>query len=346
MSRSDFSHSLQSSWYAESPLTNWLRPAAALFGAASAARRCAYARGWLQPHSLGAPVIVVGNITVGGTGKTPLVAWLAEYLAAQGRQPGVVSRGYGGQVGQGPHLVKISDSAELVGDEPLMLARQTGLPVCVGSDRVAAAKALVVAGASCIVSDDGLQHYRLQRDLEFAVLDAERMIGNGCLLPAGPLREPPARLTEVDLLFINGDTTPEQGVGFILQAEDLTSLGDGRRLPLAHFSGQRVWAVAGIGNPQRFYDSLRNAGIEPMPVEIPDHGRTDLQALSRESAQPILMTEKDAVKYQPESNIDAWYLPVRARLSPAALASLQEKLALLWPKQAADASLSSVVRGV
>jgi tetraacyldisaccharide 4'-kinase len=203
----------------------------------------------------------------------------------------------------------------------------------------------VVAGASCIVSDDGLQHYRLQRDLEFAVLDAGRMIGNGCLLPAGPLREPPARLAEVDLLFINGDPAPDQGVGFTLQAEDLTSLGDGRRLPLAHFSGQRVWAVAGIGNPQRFYDSLRDAGIKPMPVEIPDHGRTDLQALSRESAQPILMTEKDAVKYSPDVDVDAWYLPVRAELSAAALAALQEQLARLWPQQAASVVFSSASRG-
>ena len=310
MKWSELAATVERSWYADSSLTPWLRPLSAAFAGVAAARRRAYQTGWLRQQRVGAPVVVVGNITVGGTGKTPVVAWIAEQLAAAGRRPGIVSRGYGGSVGSGPHIVQADDPAELVGDEPLLLRRRTGLPVCVGSDRAAAAKALVVQGASCIVSDDGLQHYALARDLEIAVLDSLRMTGNGLLLPAGPLREKTDRLDSVDLLLINGDPEPERGYGFVLEPGRLKSLGGEREEPLSAFSGRRVWAVAGIGHPARFEQTLVAAGLDCELVPLPDHGRTDLAALRARAAQPIIMTEKDAVKYSGPAAADAWYLPV------------------------------------
>ncbi len=310
MKLSELAASVERSWYTDSSLTPWLRPFASAFGGIAAARRHAFRAGWLRQQHIGAPVVVVGNITVGGTGKTPVVAWIAEQLDAAGRRPAIVSRGYGGRVGAGPHMVQADDPAELVGDEPLLLRRRTGLPVCVGSDRAAAAKALVVQGASSIVSDDGLQHYALARDLEIAVLDKQRMTGNGLLLPAGPLREATDRLNSVDLLLINGDLQPERGYGFVLEPGRLRSLDGVRELPLSAFAGRRVWAVAGIGNPARFEQTLQAAGIESSLVALPDHGVTDLAGLCARAEQPIVMTEKDAVKYPGSAVADAWYLPV------------------------------------
>jgi len=310
MKWTELTAAVERSWYTDSSLTPWLRPLSAAFGGIVAARRHAFRSGWFRQQRIGAPVIVVGNITVGGTGKTPVVAWIAESLAAAGRRPGIVSRGYGGKVGSGPHLVQPDDPAELVGDEPLLLRRRTGVPVCVGSDRAAAAKALVVQGASSIVSDDGLQHYALARDLEIAVLDGSRMTGNGLLLPGGPLREAESRLESVDLLLINGDPNPERGYGFWLEPGRLQSLDGKRELELSEFAGRRVWAVAGIGNPARFDQALREAGLDTKLVPLPDHGVTDLGRLRAKAEQPIVMTEKDAVKYPAEAVADVWYLPV------------------------------------
>jgi len=330
MKWTELAASLERSWYSDSSLTPWLRPLSAVFGGIAAARRRAFRDGWLRQQRTGAPVVVVGNITVGGTGKTPAVAWIAEQLAAAGRQPGIVSRGYGGSVGAGPYIVQPDDSAELVGDEPLLLSRRTGLPVCVGSDRAAAAKALVVQGASSIVSDDGLQHYALARDLEIAVLDSLRMTGNGLLLPAGPLREPANRLDSVDLLLINGEPDPERGYGFLLQPGKLKSLDGQRELSLNEFSGRRVWAVAGIGNPARFAQTLSKAGIETTLVALPDHGVTDLAGLRDKAEQPIIMTEKDAVKYPGATVADTWYLPVSFAPSADTRTALDASLSQLF----------------
>lgn len=333
--------SVERSWYADSALTPWLRPLSVAFAGVTAARRRAYQAGRLRQQRIGAPVVVVGNITVGGTGKTPVVAWIAAQLDAAGRRPGIVSRGYGGSVGAGPHLVQPDDPAELVGDEPLLLRRRTGLPVCVGSDRAAAAKALVVQGASCIVSDDGLQHYALARDLEIAVLDSLRMTGNGLLLPAGPLRETVDRLDSVDLLLINGDLAPQRGYGFVLEPGELKSLDGKREVPLSEFAGRRVWAVAGIGNPARFEQTLHAAGIDCDLVPLPDHGRTDLAALRARAAQPIVMTEKDAVKYPGTPAADAWYLPVRFAPARSTRDALDAGLSRLFAEPLPGAATSN-----
>lgn len=331
MMRSELARALERSWYEQSS-PNWLlRPLAALYGAAVRGRRWAFQRGWLDSQSIGVPVIVVGNITAGGTGKTPLVEWVARRLMQQGRHPGIVSRGYGSSAGRGPRQVHPDDDAAQVGDEPLLLARRIGLPVCVGIDRVAAAKALVIAGADCVIADDGLQHYRLARHLEIAVLDARRLTGNGWPLPAGPLREPLARLDSVDLVLVNGDLQPDRWLGFELVPDELTHLGDGRTRPLTDLAGRRAWAVAGIGNPDRFYASLRRAGIDCVPVPVADHGQVDLAAILAREDLPVLMTEKDAVKYPASTALDAWYLPVNASLSADAEQNLDRLLRGLWP---------------
>ncbi len=322
---------LERAWYGDSRPNAALRLLARGFGFASGVRRGAYRRGLLRSETIGAPVIVVGNITVGGAGKTPIVEYLARQLTAAGRRPGIVSRGYGGSKGAGPHLVGDDDSAGDVGDEPLLLARRTGVPVCVGIDRVAAAKQVVIAGANCVIADDGLQHYRLARDLEIAVLDGQRMTGNDRLLPAGPLREPSSRLAAVDLLLVNGEFNPPLGFGFELVSGELKSLDGLHSHALSRFAGRNVWAIAGIGHPERFYAGLRQSGLLIETVPVGDHGYTSLDELRRREDKPIIMTEKDAVKYLPDTDMDAWYLPVKAVLSPAAEAALAVQLQRLWP---------------
>jgi tetraacyldisaccharide 4'-kinase len=297
---------LEALWYGRSPLAWLLLPLAGLFRAAIGIRRHAYRAGWQRVHRLSVPVIVVGNITVGGTGKTPVTAWLVELCRAAGYRPGIVSRGYGGRPASEPRLVSPTDDAREVGDEPLLLRRLTGAPVCVHADRVAAGQRLVAEGVNVVIADDGLQHYRLHRDLEIAVLDGERQLGNGFVLPAGPLREPAGRLSEIDLVLVHaGPVGPGQ---FSLQSRisGLRALDDSAACTLDALSGQRVRAVAGIGNPARFYAQLAAAGLEVLPVPVADHGRVDLDLLGSESRVPIVMTEKDAVKYAPVTNCPVW----------------------------------------
>lgn len=277
------------------------------------------------------PVIVVGNVTVGGSGKTPLVAWLVRRLARAGFRPGIVSRGYGRRAGAHPVLVAVDDPAEAVGDEPLLLARRTGVPVCICTDRVRAVTHLLdVAEVDIVVADDGLQHYRMRRDLEFAVIDGARGLGNGRLLPAGPLREPAARLNEVDCIFVNGGPVagPDGFVtaGFDLRPDRARSLADATDCELEAFRGRTVWAVAGIGNPERFYAVLAERGIEAEPVPVSDHGVVSLEALAARRAQPILMTEKDAVKYPAPVTVDAWYVPVELHMTPDAEAIVDKQI--------------------
>lgn len=311
---------LERLWYGRSWLTALLVPASWLFACALRLRRDAYRRGWLKIHRLPVPVVVVGNITVGGTGKTPVVEWLVKQLQACGCQPGIVSRGYGGRSHAQPLLVEPRSAVAEVGDEPLLLARRTGAPVAVCNDRARAAERLMAAGVRMVVSDDGLQHYGLGRDLEIVVVDGERGFGNGRLLPAGPLREPLARLQEADFVLVNGRCGHVSGVCFSLTGDAAVHLSTGEARALSSFSGARVWAVAGIGNPQRFYAQLQAAGIDPVPVPVPDHGRTDLVALARKDDRPVLMTEKDAVKYRRSEHPSAWYVPVRVDM-PADIAA-------------------------
>jgi len=272
-------------------------------------------------------VIVVGNVTVGGSGKTPLVAWLVRHLEDTGKKPGIVSRGYGGSTGRSPVIVATGSRAERVGDEPLLLAKRTGVPVCVCADRVAAVQHLLrETDVDVIVADDGLQHYRLRRDLEMIVIDGERGLGNGRMLPAGPLRESVVRLLEADLVLINGRADEIPGYGFELVPDKARALNETRSCDLGEFSGRRVWAVAGIGNPDRFYALLAESGINYDPVAVADHGMIDLDSLVVERDQPILMTEKDAVKYPDQSVADVWWVPVDVSMADEAELAVMRKI--------------------
>lgn len=306
-------------WYDDNAAwTALLSPLAALYGAAVRLRRLAYRRGWLRSTRVGVPVIVIGNLTVGGTGKTPLVAALAWRLRERGLRPGLASRGYGGRVRRGVHRVTAASDPREVGDEPVLLARATGCPVAVAPRRVRAAELLVQAGANVIVCDDGLQHYALARDAEIAVVDAVRGLGNRRLLPAGPLREPPERLAETDLVLRRG-----VGGDFDLVPEDVRPVaGGGAPRPLGAFVGRRVHAVAGIGDSERFFDMLRAAGLEVTPHPFPDHHAFREEDIRFGAEALVLMTEKDAVKCARFADERHWYVPVTARLTDSAAARL------------------------
>jgi len=299
-------------WYSGSWLSVLLLPFSWVFAGITLVRRFLYAKNILARPLLPVPVIVVGNISVGGTGKTPVVAWLAKQLAAQGYRPGIVSRGYGGSYQGSPRLVVADDDPAVVGDEPLMLVQQTGLPLCIAADRVAAVQAVASQDVNVVIADDGLQHYRLRRVAEWVVVDGERGLGNGRLLPAGPLRESAKRLKQVDAVLLNGKHSDLNGVVFNLEGDDIVCVNDGGRRSLSAFSGARVWALAGIGNPQRFYSRLEEAGLVLDLAPVPDHGVLDLHKLIREREQPILMTEKDAVKYRENPPEGVWFLEVEA----------------------------------
>lgn len=309
-------------WYGRSRWFVALLPLSWLFRIGVFLRRAAYRRGAIPRFRLTVPVIVVGNITVGGTGKTPLVAWLARELTHRGRRPGIISRGYGASPSVAPRIVAPNSPAAEVGDEPVELRRKTGVPVCVCADRVRAGHALIAQGVDVLIADDGLQHYRLGRDLEIAVLDGGRLLGNGRLLPAGPLREPMARLEEADVVLVNGDAAFPDALNFCLVPKSVEPLAGGYRVDLRHFSGQRVWSVAGIANPGRFVDMLEAAGIEAVMAAVPDHGMIRLDVLREKEAMPILMTEKDAVKYSDTSANDVWFVSVDIKMPDATCAAL------------------------
>src|SRR5271167_1029335 len=266
-------------WYEGATVPWWLLPLSAMYGAAGALRRHAYAGHWLKSLRLACPLIVVGNLSVGGTGKTPLVCWLVAQLAQRGLRPGVVTRGYGGSSRVARRVVA-ADDPDIVGDEPILLARRTGVPVAIGRDRPAAAQLLIDAGCDLIVSDDGLQHYAMARDCEIVVIDGDRRFGNGRLLPAGPLREAPARLSGVDAVVVNGGDAGAGHAGaghpamrMQLAATSAIALRAGTVKALGEFAGQSVHAVAAIGNPQRFFNMLRSFGIEVAAHPLPDHAR-------------------------------------------------------------------------
>jgi tetraacyldisaccharide 4'-kinase len=314
-------------WYRERPRASLLQPLAWAYRVALGARRRAYASGWAPTHSAGKPVVVVGNLTVGGTGKTPLTIWLAGELTALGLKVGVVSRGYGAHRGGRPRLVDPQAQWREVGDEPLIIARRTACPTVVGGDRVAAARELVAGGVDVIVADDGLQHLRLARDCEIVVIDGARGFGNGRLLPAGPLREPLTRLRHADAVVVNGPIAhaslarvlpggaPLSMALVATEAVRLDALEAPR--PLESFRGQRVHGVAGIGNPARFFAGLRAHGIEVLEHAFPDHHPFSAAELQFGAGLPVLMTEKDAVKCAAFANPRLWYVPVAAQF-PAA----------------------------
>lgn len=298
-----------------------LKPLGAFYQWVMARREQAYRSGKKATWKAPVPVIVVGNITLGGTGKSPLVAWLASWLVAQGWSPGIVTRGYGGKSAYYPLFVTPSTKVADSGDEPLMLAQQTGLPVVADPKRVRGVQALVEAGCDIILSDDGLQHLALDRDIELLVVDGARGLGNGCCLPAGPLRESPNRLQRVDAVVVNGDLQHTLPVASTTSMQ-LTPLywrrlKDGERFPLEPLPFTLpVHAVAGIGHPERFFRTLSTLGIRGDWHPLADHQQYSADALSFAESRPVIMTAKDAVKCYALAPPDSWVLEVVATLPP------------------------------
>jgi tetraacyldisaccharide 4'-kinase len=325
---SNFETTLTQAWLRRGPLAAALWPVSLLFRALAGLRALLFRAGLLRSESLPVPVVVVGNIFIGGTGKTPLTIWLAEQLRAAGLRPGVISRGHGGKEHE-PRPVLPDSSARDVGDEPLLIAARAGCPVVVGRSRVAAGRRLLALhpDVDVLIADDGLQHYALRRDVEVLLFDG-RGVGNGWTLPAGPLREPPSRRRDVTVV-----NTPEltpalaRAVGgqpyrMTLAGDHAERLGDPlERLPLAAFAGRRVLASAGIGNPGRFFAMLRAAGLQIDELPLPDHHDFLDNPFRDATADVILVTEKDAVKCRQLENINndprVWVVPVAARIDPA-----------------------------
>ncbi|CDZ77462.1 Tetraacyldisaccharide 4'-kinase [Legionella massiliensis] len=298
-------------WYGKHPLRWLLWPLALLYRVVTGIRR-AYLLKFRQ-LDFPVPIIVVGNLTVGGVGKTPLVIALAEQLKSRGLKVGIVSRGYGSTLKQFPHEVSLSDKTSQAGDEPFLIAQKTGCPVVIAPKRVQAVQYLLDKYQSqIIISDDGLQHYAMGRSIEIVVIDGLRRLGNGLCLPAGPLRETVSRLGKSDLLVVNEGVWPG-AYSMNMQPGELTHLATGEKVALNTLSTP-VAAVAAIGHPQRFFTTLQNLGIAIIKYPFPDHHRFHINDLQfRENV--VVMTEKDAVKCRAFA-ADSWYfLPVEAKLS-------------------------------
>jgi tetraacyldisaccharide 4'-kinase len=317
---------LERAWYGPRQKLMFLWPLHCVMSALVAFRRFAYRAGWFKSVRINVPVIVIGNITVGGTGKTPLTVFVIQQLQQWGFSPGIISRGYGGKSAHYPLWVTHTTLAQECGDEPLLLARQTGVPLVVDPNRVRAAQTLREQGCNIIVSDDGLQHYRLQRDIEIAVIDAVRQVGNGWLIPAGPLREPLSRLTQVDLRVGNGASIPILGEHAMqLHMSVIKSLEGQHEQTLSSWQGKRVHAVAGIGNPERFFAQLEQCGLQVERHALADHHHYQTSDFKWTDA-PVVMTEKDAVKCQGFELENLWYVPVQAQLSAKFVAALKAKM--------------------
>lgn len=317
---------LQKIWYGNGRGYRLLLPLSALYWLLLSLRRVLFRSGVFRRHRAAVPVIIVGNLTVGGTGKTPVTVWLAGELKARGFAPGIVSRGYGGSRSSSSMRVDgASDPAE-VGDEPVLIARRTGCAVVVDADRAHAAAMLVEDGADVIIADDGLQHYRLERDYEICVIDGARGLGNRRLLPAGPLREPVDRLEEVDQVLVNGGlvgrqedlTVVEQNsIEFELVASEACRINGSLARRIERFAGTTVHGVAAIGNPSRFFDMLRAHGMQVIEHAFPDHAALARRDLEFGDAFDVMMTEKDAVKIQHSAADKFWYVPVDLRMDGA-----------------------------
>ena len=307
---------LDSWWGRRRPL--WLLlPLSWLYAAIVRLRRRAYAAGILRSQRLAVPVVVVGNLTVGGSGKTPLVIWLAEQLQQRGLRPGIISRGYGGRSRTWPRAVTPDSDPSEVGDEPVLIAQRTGCPLVVGPDRIADGRMLLdSAPCDLILADDGLQHYRLQRDFEILVVDGERRFGNGHCLPLGPLREPAQRRRQADRIVVNGGQPKAGELPMRLVMGPAEHLADpARQRPLADFRADGgCHAVAGIGNPERFFRQLEAAGLGIERHPFPDHHAFAQGQLEFHDQKAVLMTEKDGVKYRPYATERHWAVPVEAEL--------------------------------
>ncbi len=318
---------LQNTWYGDSSLRLLLLPFSWIYAAAVALRRYLYSSGIISSHGMPVPVIVVGNITAGGTGKTPLTLWLAEQLAESGYAPAIISRGYRGKVGPEPLEVMANSDPANVGDEAVLMAGRCKCPVVVHPDRVAAARHAIGLGADLIVSDDGLQHYRLRRDFEIAVVDGERLYGNRQLLPAGPLREPLSRLNSIDQILVQRETDDRAALShrssdsppknFQLDISAICRLDNSDIRSSAQFSGKQFHALAGIGNPERFFRLLETHNIRVIRHPLPDHARIAQRDLDFDDKIEVLMTEKDAVKCRWLDTSKCWYVPVELVIDSA-----------------------------
>lgn len=325
---------LLAAWYAGHPALKLLQPLEWLYRRVVTAKRERFLAGEGEIYQPPVPLIVVGNITVGGTGKTPLILWMIEHCQRAGLRVGVVSRGYGATPPQLPWRVEPEQSAAVAGDEPLLIVQRTGVPLMIDPDRSRAVQALLAAEPlDLILSDDGMQHYRLARDLELVLIDAARGLGNKRCLPAGPLREPIERLQSVDAVLFNGaETDRAEGFAFRLQPTALVNLLTGERRGLEHFpAGQALHAVAGIGNPQRFFNTLETLHWQPVAHAFADHAEYSASALNFMPPLPLVMTEKDAVKCRSFAAQDWWYLAVDAVPSPAFVAWFDTQLMRLLP---------------
>lgn len=333
---------LQRAWYGDSASYWLLLPLSGLYWIIITLRRWAYRWRLLATERLDVPVIVIGNLTAGGTGKTPATLWLATALAARNFTPGIVSRGYGGSKSSSPMRVDGASDPAVVGDEPVLLARRSACVVAVDRDRVRAARMLIDDGADLIIADDGLQHLRLGRDYEICVVDGKRWLGNRLLLPAGPLRETPARLQRVDQLLVNGPSaepgrtaTEQNAIRFDLVASEVSRLNGSLTRPIERFAGTTVHAVAAIGNPTRFFDMLREHGMQVIEHAYPDHAMLSVSSLSFADDFEVLMTEKDAVKIGTRVSDRFWQVPVDVEVDPALAGPWLEQIESRMRKKAA-----------
>ena len=284
------------------------------------------------------PVIIVGNISVGGTGKTPAVIYLVNLLLNAGYQPAIITRGYGGKSVQWPKGVNAKSDTVEVGDEPVLMAKRAQVPVVAGPDRCLDIQ-LLRSKYNCdvVISDDGLQHYKLHRDIEIVLVDGERQLGNGCCLPAGPLRENARRLKSVDFVLLNSSHHQHKQAFMLqhqiksvflmgLEGKTIYSLSDNKSQDIQSLKGALVHAVTGIGNPQRFYQTLENEGVRLIKHSFPDHHVFSQEELNFNDKKIIIMTEKDAVKCQNFSLDNVWYLPVKAQIEEAFDKQVLDKL--------------------
>lgn len=326
MKQGCFSAWVERQWYSSSSPICYLAPLSWPFAAIVWLRRKLYSWGIFKTAGPDCPVVIVGNLSVGGTGKTPLIVWLAECFKKNGWKPGIISRGYGGKASSWPQQVRPDSDPLVVGDEAVLIARRSKCPMAVGPNRVQAANSLQKYNqCDIILSDDGLQHYALKRDIEIVVIDSNRLFGNGHFLPIGPMREGIARLSKADLVVYNGDCGNSETEGTIMNMSGEIAVNSGRqdlKVPLTEFSSTHCHAVAGIGNPKRFFDHLKSHGLNFEAHRFPDHHHYVEKDLCFGDDAPILMTEKDAVKCFRFSQKNHWFIPVQAELG----SGFEEKL--------------------
>ncbi|MDO7596610.1 MAG: tetraacyldisaccharide 4'-kinase [Pseudomonadota bacterium] len=319
---------LINSWYQRQPVRWLLWPLSLIYQAVLKLRRELFRLDILKQRFLPVPVIIVGNITIGGTGKTPFVIWLAKQLQQAGYRPGIISRGYGGKAEYYPQKVMSDSDPSIVGDEPIIISRHTLCPMVVAPDRLAAGMMLLRDyDCNIIIADDGLQHYALGRDIEIVIIDGQRQFGNQLCLPAGPLREPLSRLQNVDFIIENHGSGSANYTMTLSQLHAINLADPTKILALTTFTGKSVHAIAGIGNPQRFFDQLSSHGLLVISHAFDDHHRFQTNDLDFNDNKPILMTEKDAVKCQKFANSNTWYIPIEASISGKLDQHILQKLA-------------------